>query len=69
MCGSRAAGMILKYTSLMVGKPGNTAEVEYFSFQVAIASEIPINLAALSKDNSVGGLGEQPLGAYLKYFN
>lgn len=57
MSGSRAAGMILKYTSLVAGEPGNTAEAECFSFQVAVASEIPINLAAPSKDNSVGGLG------------
>lgn len=49
--------MILKYTSLMVGKPGDTAEAKYFSFQVAMAPEIPINLTALSKDKSVGGLG------------
>lgn len=44
MCGPRAAGMILKHTSLIVGQPGNAAEAEYFSFHVALASEIPIHL-------------------------
>ena len=62
MCGSRAAGMTPKYISLMVGKPGDTAEAYISPLQVARATEIPMNLVALKKKNLQKRGKNQPCG-------